>query len=87
MKGQSGTGKSTLFKTLLGFEKLSEGLVYYMGKTLNPQVVWQVRKEAAYVSQDTDLLEEIRSYRPNREKISPEKIQGKSERKKRIGNL
>jgi len=83
LKGKSGTGKSTLFKILLGFEKLSEGSVYYMGKALNPQVAWQVRKELAYVSQDTDLgegpvkdlLEEIRSYRPNREKIAPEKIQ------------
>jgi len=83
LKGKSGTGKSTLFKILLGFEKLAEGSVYYMGKSLNPQVAWQVRKEVAYVSQDTDLgegpvkdlLEEIRSYRPNREKIAPEKIQ------------
>lgn len=83
LKGKSGTGKSTMFKTLLGFEKLSEGSVYYMGKALDPQIAWQVRKEVAYVSQDTDLgegpvkdlLEEIRSYRPNREKISPEKLQ------------
>ncbi|WP_440945596.1 ATP-binding cassette domain-containing protein [Methanosarcina sp. T3] len=82
MKGKSGTGKSTLFKILLGFEKLSEGSVYYMGESLNPQVAWQVRKEVAYVSQDTDLgegpvknlLEEVRSYRPNREKIVPEKL-------------
>jgi putative ABC transport system ATP-binding protein len=29
MKGKSRTGKSILFKTLLGFEKLSEGSVYY----------------------------------------------------------
>lgn len=57
LKGKSETGKSTLFKILLGFEKLSEGSVYYMRKTLNPQVAWQVRKEVAYVSQDTDLGE------------------------------
>ncbi len=83
LKGKSGTGKSTLFKILLGFEKLSEGSVYYREKSLNPQVVWQIRKEVAYVSQDTDLgegpvkdlLEEIRFYRPNREKIDPEKLQ------------
>ncbi|AKB19549.1 MULTISPECIES: ATP-binding cassette domain-containing protein [unclassified Methanosarcina] len=83
MKGKSGTGKSTLFKILLGFKTLSEGSVYYRGKSLNPQVAWQVRKEVAYVSQDTDLgegpvkdlLEEVRSYRPNREKIAPEKLQ------------
>lgn len=82
MKGKSGTGKSTLFKVLLGFEKLSEGSVYYRGKPLSPQLAWQLRKEIAYVSQDTDLgegpvkvlLEEIRAYRPNREKMSPEKL-------------
>lgn len=82
MKGKSGTGKSTLFKILLGFEKLSEGLVYYRGKPLSPQVAWQVRKEVAYVSQDTDLgegpvkdlFEDVHSYRPNREKMDPEKL-------------
>jgi putative ABC transport system ATP-binding protein len=82
MKGKSGTGKSTLFKTLLGFEKLSEGSVYYRGIPLNPQVAWQVRKEVAYVSQDTDLgegpvkvlFEEVHSYKPNREKMDPEKL-------------
>ncbi|KAF5052349.1 Lactococcin-G-processing and transport ATP-binding protein LagD [anaerobic digester metagenome] len=82
MKGKSGTGKSTLIKILMGFEKLSEGSVYYRGKPLSPQVAWQVRKEVAYVSQDTDLgegpvkalLEEVNSYRPNREKMKPEKL-------------
>ncbi len=82
MKGKSGTGKSTLFKILLGFEKISEGSVYYRGKPLSPQVAWQVRKEVAYVSQDTDLgegpvkalLEEVHAYRPNRKKMDPEKL-------------
>lgn len=82
MKGRSGTGKSTLFKILLGFEKLSEGSVHYRGRPLSPQVAWQVRKEVAYVSQDMDLgegpikdlLEEVRAYRPNREKMNPEKL-------------
>ncbi|HIH74931.1 MAG TPA: ATP-binding cassette domain-containing protein [Methanosarcina sp.] len=82
LKGKSGAGKSTLFKALLGFEKLSEGAVYYKGKALSPQVAWQVRKEAAYISQDTDLgegpikllLEEIRAYKPNRGKMNPEKF-------------
>ena len=82
MKGKSGTGKSTLFKILLGFEKLSEGSVYYKEKPLSPQVAWQVRKEVAYVSQDTDLgegnvkdlIEEVHAYRPNRDKMNPEKL-------------
>lgn len=82
MKGKSGTGKSTLFKVLLGFEKLSEGSVYYKEKPLNPQVAWQVRREVAYVSQDTDLgegavkdlIEEVHTYRSNRDKMNPEEL-------------
>lgn len=82
LRGKSGTGKSTLFKMLLGFEKLSEGSLYYRGKPVNSQVAWEIRKEVSYVSQDTDLgqgpvkdlLDEIFTYLPNREKRSPEKL-------------
>ncbi|MHB8102699.1 MAG: ABC transporter ATP-binding protein [Methanosarcina sp.] len=82
LRGKSGTGKSTLFKMLLGFEKPSEGLLYYRGKPVNSQVAWEIRKEVSYVSQDTDLgqgsvkdlLDEIFTYLPNREKRSPEKL-------------
>lgn len=82
MKGKSGTGKSTLLKIILGFEKLSEGSVYYMGRPLSPQVAWQVRKDIAYVSQDMDLgegpvrdlLDEVRSYHSNRERVNPKKL-------------
>lgn len=49
MKGKSGTGKSTLFKILLEFEKLSEGSVYYRGVPLTPRIAWQIRKDVAYV--------------------------------------
>ena len=82
LRGKSGTGKSTLFKMLLGFEKPSEGSLYYRGKPVNSQVAWEIRKEVSYVSQDTDLgqglvkdlLDEIFTYVPNREKRSPEKL-------------
>lgn len=82
LRGKSGTGKSTLFKMLLGFEKPSEGSLYYRGKPVNSQVTWEIRKEVSYVSQDTDLgqgpvkdlLDEIFTYLPNREKRSPEKL-------------
>lgn len=82
LRGKSGTGKSTLFKMLLGFEKPSEGSLYYRGKPVNSQVAWEIRKEVSYVSQDTDLgqgpvkdlLDEIFTYLPNREKRSPEKL-------------
>lgn len=82
LRGKSGIGKSTLFKMLLGFEKPSEGSLHYRGKPVNAQVAWEVRREVSYVSQDMDLgegavrdlLDEIFSYRPNREKRSPEKL-------------
>ena len=82
LRGKSGTGKSTLFKMLLGFEKPSEGSLYYRGKPVNSQVAWEIRKEVSYVSQDTDLgqgpvkdlLDEIFTYLPNREKRSPERL-------------
>ncbi|MDD2341140.1 MAG: ATP-binding cassette domain-containing protein [Methanosarcina sp.] len=82
LRGKSGIGKSTLFKMLLGFEKPSEGTLYYKGKPVNAQVAWEVRREVSYVSQDMDLgegpvknlLDEIFSYRPNREKRNPERL-------------
>lgn len=82
LRGKSGTGKSTLFKMFLGFEKPSEGLLYYKKKPVNSQVAWEIRKEVSYVSQDTDLgegpvknlLDEIFSYRPNREKKNSAKL-------------
>lgn len=82
LRGKSGIGKSTLFKMLLGFEMPSEGSLYYRGKPVNAQVAWQIRREVSYVSQDVDLgegpvkdlLDEIFSYHPNREKRNPEKL-------------
>jgi putative ABC transport system ATP-binding protein len=82
LRGKSGTGKSTLFKMFLGFEKPSEGLLYYKKKPVNSQVAWEIRKEVSYVSQDTDLgegpvknlLDEIFSYHPNREKKNSAKL-------------
>lgn len=82
LRGKSGIGKSTLLKMILGFEKPSEGSLYYRGKSVNAQVVWEVRREVSYVSQDMDLgegpvkdlLDEIFSYHPNREKRNPERL-------------
>jgi putative ABC transport system ATP-binding protein len=82
LRGKSGTGKSTLFKMLLGFKNPSEGLLFYRKKPVNSQVAWEIRKEVSYVSQDTDLgqgpvtdfLDEVFSFRPNREKRSSERL-------------
>ncbi|AKB25987.1 YbbL ABC transporter ATP-binding protein [Methanosarcina sp. MTP4] len=83
LKGKSGAGKSTLFKMLLGFEKPTDGALYYRNQPVDPSRVWEIRKEVAYVSQETDLgegpvkvlLEEIFSYHPNRDKMDPKKLQ------------
>lgn len=82
LKGKSGTGKSTLFKILLGFEKPAEGTLYFKARKMTHALAWEIRKEVAYVCQETDLgegpvsdlLEEIFSYRPNRDKTDPEKL-------------
>ncbi len=82
LKGKSGAGKSTLFKMLLGFEKPTDGTLYYRSQPVNSSRVWEIRKEVAYVSQETDLgegpvkvlLKEIFSYPPNRDKMDPEKL-------------
>lgn len=82
LKGKSGTGKSTLFKMLLGFEKPTDGSLYYRNQPVDSSRVWEIRKEVAYVSQETDLgegpvkvlLEEIFSYHPNLNKMDPEKL-------------
>jgi putative ABC transport system ATP-binding protein len=82
LKGKSGTGKSTLLKILLGFEKPAEGTLYFKNRKMNHALAWQIRKEVAYVCQETDLgegpvrklLAEIFSYPPNRDKKDPEKL-------------
>ena len=82
LKGKSGTGKSTLFKMLLGFEKPTEGTLYYRSRPVDSGLVWEIRKEVSYVSQETDLgegpvkvlLEEIFSYPTNRDRMEPEKL-------------
>lgn len=53
--GRSGAGKSTLFNLILGFETPDEGSVYYKNKLLDGKMIWNVRKEIAYVSQDLNI--------------------------------
>jgi putative ABC transport system ATP-binding protein len=83
LRGKSGTGKTTLLKMLLGFTKPSEGTIYFRNRTIDSKTCWEARKEIAYVVQDTDLgegkvknlLDEIFSYRANKEKLDYEKLQ------------
>ncbi|AKB58098.1 ABC transporter ATP-binding protein [Methanosarcina barkeri] len=82
LRGKSGTGKTTLLKILLGFTKPSEGTIYFRNRVIDSKTCWEARKEIAYIVQDTDLgegkvkslLDEIFSYRANKEKLDHEKL-------------
>lgn len=53
--GKSGVGKTTIFRLLLGFEKLQHGRIYFEDQPINETTVWYVRKRIAYISQDLDI--------------------------------
>ncbi len=56
----SGGGKSSLIKSLLGFEKLEdENTILYNDTPLTIANLLKLREHIAYVSQDVDLREEI----------------------------
>ncbi|WP_243685036.1 ATP-binding cassette domain-containing protein [Methanosarcina barkeri] len=67
---------------MLGFTKPSEGTIYFRNRVIDSKTCWEARKEIAYIVQDTDLgegkvkslLDEIFSYRANKEKLDHEKL-------------
>lgn len=54
--GTIGTGKSSLIKCLLRFQKIQQGTIYIDGKDINTLNLNQLRKEIGYIPQDTRLL-------------------------------
>lgn len=74
IKGRSGTGKTTLFRMMLGFVHPDEGEICFKGETLSKSNIWEVRKCIGYVSQDLsladgtvdDFLNDIRNYKSNK---------------------
>ena len=52
VKGESGSGKSSLLRILLGFEPAATGKVYYDDMLLTPATVGRIRSRTAYVPQD-----------------------------------
>lgn len=83
IKGKSGTGKTTLFKLILGFVRPDKGKVLFNGEALGAKSVWQARRSMAYVSQDMsigegrvkDFLADLLSYEANRKlNVSREQI-------------
>ena len=83
LSAPSGKGKSTLFKLLLGFQKVDHGDVAFNGKRLETNTLKYFRLNIAYVSQDVDLrnqkvwdsMMEIFSYKHNRHiKVTKQKV-------------
>jgi len=55
VKGESGTGKTSLFRLILGFEKPDRGKILYKGQPLNTDTIHRIRKESAWLPQDLNL--------------------------------
>jgi putative ABC transport system ATP-binding protein len=55
--GKSGLGKSTIIKLLLGFIHPDEGEIFFKSKKLDKKSIWEFRKNAAYVNQNSDIGE------------------------------
>ncbi|HDZ23874.1 MAG TPA: ABC transporter ATP-binding protein [Desulfobacteraceae bacterium] len=53
--GDSGLGKSTLLRCLLGFVIPNEGEIFVEGQRLTPESVWTLRTLLAYVPQEPEL--------------------------------
>lgn len=55
IKGESGTGKTTIFRLIHGFEKPDSGKILYEGKELNLAAIQKLRRESAWLPQDLNL--------------------------------
>ncbi len=55
LQGKSGIGKTTLFKVLLGFEKIDSGNVTFNGHRIEKAHIKKIREQIFYLSQDIDL--------------------------------
>jgi len=53
--GKSGTGKSTLFKMILGFVRPDSGEVLIEDTPVNSDTVWDLRRRIAWVDQDVSV--------------------------------
>lgn len=55
IKGESGSGKTSLLRLILGFEQPSSGTIFYRGMPLDPRTLHLLRQETAWLPQDLDL--------------------------------
>lgn len=74
IRGASGRGKSSLFRLLLGFERVDAGAIVFRGRVVDEVSVWEVRREVALVPQQVPLgpgtvreaVERVLRFRANR---------------------
>lgn len=57
LAGDSGCGKSTILKLLLGLYQVKSGSIYVNGTSIREYTIHELRKKIAYVSQDCYLFE------------------------------
>lgn len=55
IKGESGSGKTTIFRLIHGFEKPDSGKILYEEQELNLSVIKKLRKDSAWLPQDLNL--------------------------------
>ncbi len=55
LTGESGLGKSTVLRSVLGFVIPVEGSIFINGQPLSPETVWRLRTFLAYVPQEPNL--------------------------------
>ncbi len=74
IKGDSGAGKTSILRLILGLVQPEQGSVFVDGKILDKDNVWMLRGMMAYVSQDMSLgqgrveafIKEVFGFRRNR---------------------
>lgn len=62
LSSQSGKGKASLLRFIMGFQKYNSGEIYIDNLELNPKNIDSIRKNIAYVSQDVELKKGIVSH-------------------------
>lgn len=75
ISGESGTGKTSILRLILGLEQPEKGFVRIEGQTMDSTNIWSLRGKMAYVSQDMSLglgmvegfIKEVLRFRRNRE--------------------
>ncbi len=74
ISGESGSGKTSILRLILGLEQPEKGSVCIDGQTMDSTNVWSLRGKMAYVSQDMSLgqgivegfIKEVLRFRRNR---------------------